>query len=78
MIIGKKVEVDFREKYTGTLIHFGIGYDELRDGIGHFTEAIVMTEDGQLHNCPANCVRVLRCDLTNDVPTTGSGDTSQS
>lgn len=60
-IIGKTVKVSGkRGEYTGTLVAFGIGYEELRDGIGHYTEAVVMREDGELCNCPVNMVRVLQ------------------
>ena len=60
MIIGKLVEVAYnKEIYTGILVHFGIGYEELRDGIGHYTEALVMREDGEIKTCPVTCMKVL-------------------
>lgn len=60
MIIGKLVEVSYnKETYVGTLVHFGIGYEELRDGIGHYTEAVIMTETGEIKNCPVVYMKVL-------------------
>ena len=60
MIIGKQVEVKYNDEiYTGTLVHFGIGFEELRDGIGHFTEAVVMKENGEIKSCPVCCMTVL-------------------
>ena len=60
MIIGKQVEVTYnKETYVGTLVHFGIGYEELRDGIGHYTEAVIMTESGEIKNCPVANMKVL-------------------
>ena len=60
MIIGKQVEVTYnKETYVGTLVHFGIGYEELRDGIGHYTEAVIMTESGEIKNCPVENMKVL-------------------
>jgi len=40
-----KVKNDSRE---ATLLHWGISYEELRDGIGHCTIAIVAFEDGAI------------------------------
>ena len=60
MIIGRRVAVNFREQYFGTLVAFGVGYEELRDGIGHYTEAVIMNDDGELCTCPVNCVTVIK------------------
>ena len=60
MIIGKQVEVTYnKEIYIGTLVHFGVGFEELRDGVGHFTEAVIMKEDGEITTCPVCCIKVL-------------------
>ncbi len=61
MIIGKQVEVRYnKETYGGTLVHFGISFEDLRYGVGHYTEAIIEKEDGQLKTAPVCCVRVLK------------------
>lgn len=62
MIIGKQVEVKYnKNEYVGTLVAFGIGYEELRDStIGHFSEAIVLLDDGTIKTCPVTCMKVLK------------------
>lgn len=61
MIIGKQVEVKYNKKeYVGTLVAFGVAYEELRDGIGHYTEAIIMLDDGTIDTCPVVYMKVLK------------------
>lgn len=60
MIIGKRVR--FRQKEhnnEGVLVAFGITYEELRDGIGHYTTAVIMKDDGEIIEHPVQCVKVI-------------------
>lgn len=59
MIIGKRVAVNYNENYIGTLVAFGIGFCSVFEGIGHYTEAIVMKDGGEVCTCPVNCITVI-------------------
>lgn len=60
-MIGKRVNVHFFGTcYEGVLVHFGIGFEELRDGIGHFTEAVILLDDGSVKTCPVTCITLIK------------------
>ena len=59
MIIGKRVKFGKKLEQEGTLVSFGISFEELRDGIGHYTAAIIMTDDGALSEVPATWTQVI-------------------
>ena len=60
--IGRYVEVTWgsNKGKFGMLVHFGIGYEELRDGIGHYTEAVIVNGDGDFFTVPVNFIRLMR------------------
>lgn len=58
MIIGKRVKIDHNGK-EGALVAFGLSFEELRDGIGHYTTAVIMMDDGEIVEYPAQRVRVI-------------------
>lgn len=62
-LIGKKVSFSVYHQtikeivwYDGVFLQFGIDFDELEEGIAHFSTAIVMNDDGQIHNVPVENV----------------------
>ena len=48
------------EKGAGVFLKFGIDYEELRDGVGHYSTAIVEMPDGSLTNAAVGNVRFLK------------------
>lgn len=43
----------------GTFIGLGIMYEELRDGIGHYTTIVVRLEDGNVIEVPSQDVKAV-------------------
>jgi hypothetical protein len=62
MSIGKRVKVvrDGQIFYHGTLVAFGIDFEELRDGIAQFSTAIIEKDDGSLCNVAVPYVVILK------------------
>ena len=62
MSVNKIVKVDstWDGKFLGELIAFGTSYEELSDGVGQYTTAIVLNpHDGRLHNVNLNHLTVI-------------------
>lgn len=52
-------ETEFIPQETAYFHQWGIDYEELRDGVGHFSTAIVELEDGTVKNYPACLIQFV-------------------
>ena len=51
---GKKIEW-----FTGVLLDWGVDYEELQDGVGTYTCAIVKDPQGSVHLVNVSMIRIL-------------------
>ena len=65
MSVNKVVKVDNKwdGKFLGEIIALGVDYEELSNGVGQYTTAIVLNpDDGRLHNISLSYLTVVgRC-----------------
>ena len=48
-----------KESYQAYFLGFGVDYEELRDGVGQFTAAILELEDGSVTMVPAFMIKFI-------------------
>lgn len=49
----------FDTKEIGKLLSFGVDYEELRDGVGTFSTAIVVMKNGNVKNIPVENIKFI-------------------
>ena len=47
----------YYEEEKATILHWGISYEELRDGVSQYTVVFVMLEDGTVHELHPSRIR---------------------
>jgi len=55
-----KIHFEKVEKGYATFIKWGIDYEEINDGVGNFSTAIIRLDDGTIKNVPVEMIRFLK------------------